>query len=379
MRETAARERNILFLAAVVGEDDAPALATPENTTSGGLIWSAPTTTWDVSTLGPKSWWRAQYYYRARWYAPGMVSFAERDPEGYSDSPDLTQALGFNGFNFFDPNGHALYAFDGTWNTPADETNVWVLAQSYVGRSLYQKGVGTGGLLDQAVGGASGYGTHRKVKAAFLRFRQNWQKGDRTVDIIGFSRGAAAARVFAQKIFVNGRAAVGSSERPVIRFLGIFDTVYSMDFPGDAVNLGYSNFVPGNVLNVAHAVAGGERRGFFPLTSIKPSSGYSPWVRPGTYVEKEFPGAHSDIGGGYQDDRSAANRVLVWMWQQARSVGVPFREVPEKYQPKPDEMLMLHDSNRKDPATGEHELVMPEELDGRNRGRDARKVFRPGW
>jgi len=49
MRETAAGERNHLFLAAVVvGEDDAPTLATntatPENTTSGGLIWSAPTT-----------------------------------------------------------------------------------------------------------------------------------------------------------------------------------------------------------------------------------------------------------------------------------------------------------------------------------------------
>ncbi|RLE25232.1 MAG: hypothetical protein DRJ61_19345, partial [Acidobacteria bacterium] len=53
--------------------------ATPENTTSGGLIWSAPTTTWDVSDLGPKSWWRAQYYYRARWYSPSALVFLERD------------------------------------------------------------------------------------------------------------------------------------------------------------------------------------------------------------------------------------------------------------------------------------------------------------
>ena len=107
MRETAAaRERNILFLAAVVGEDDAPVLATdtatPENTTSGGLIWSAPTTTWDVSDLGPKSWWRAQYYYRARWYEPGMVGFLQADPYQHLDSSNRHQAFGFSGFNNLD-------------------------------------------------------------------------------------------------------------------------------------------------------------------------------------------------------------------------------------------------------------------------------------
>ncbi|RLE28699.1 MAG: hypothetical protein DRJ61_15960, partial [Acidobacteria bacterium] len=99
----------VLFLAAVVGEDDAPVLATdtatPENTTSGGLIWSEPTTTWDVNDLGPKSWWRAQYYYRARWYAPGIMSFIERDPLGFHDSSNMLQFLGYSPFTLIDPFG----------------------------------------------------------------------------------------------------------------------------------------------------------------------------------------------------------------------------------------------------------------------------------
>ncbi|RLE33473.1 MAG: hypothetical protein DRJ61_07150 [Acidobacteria bacterium] len=116
MRETAAaRERNILFLAAVAAEDDVPALATdtatPEKTTSGGLIWSAPTTTWDVSALGPKSWWRAQYYYRARWYEPGMVGFLQADPYQHLDSSNRHQAFGFSGFNNLDPSGKWVFDY----------------------------------------------------------------------------------------------------------------------------------------------------------------------------------------------------------------------------------------------------------------------------
>jgi hypothetical protein len=116
MRETAAGERNHLFLAAVVaGEDDAPTLATdtatPENTTSGGLIWSAPTTTWDVNDLGPKSWWRAQYYYRARWYSPGMVSFLERDPFSHVEGINDYGFVLFDPANLGDPWGELTWAF----------------------------------------------------------------------------------------------------------------------------------------------------------------------------------------------------------------------------------------------------------------------------
>jgi hypothetical protein len=112
MRETAAaRERNILFLAAVVGEDDVPARVTdtapPEKTASGGLVWSEPTTTWDVNDLGPKPWWRAQYYYRARWYLPEGGVLGERDPVGYVFSPSLYNPLLFSGYNIVDTLGLA--------------------------------------------------------------------------------------------------------------------------------------------------------------------------------------------------------------------------------------------------------------------------------
>jgi uncharacterized protein (DUF2235 family) len=268
--------------------------------------------------------------------------------------------------------GLALYAFDGTWNTPKDETNVWILSGLYAGEVVYQKGVGAGGLIDKVIGGATGRGTRHRVNQAYNAFKKNWRMGDKTIDIIGFSRGAAAARALATKIWSFGaRDSDGDWVQPRIRFLGIFDTVFSMGIPGDDSNIGYNNLIPDNVENVVHAVAGGERRALFPLSSIRPSRGYS--RHSGTFIEKEFPGAHSDIGGGYQDNRAAANRVLLWMWQQAKALGVPIREVPEKYISELNEPLMVHDSKR------DHELVTPEELNRRNSGRKPRKVYRPEY
>ena len=50
------------------------------------------------------------YYYRARWYSPGMVGFVERDPQGFGDSPNLFQWLTFSPVNFLDPHGLKVIA-----------------------------------------------------------------------------------------------------------------------------------------------------------------------------------------------------------------------------------------------------------------------------
>jgi uncharacterized protein (DUF2235 family) len=100
-----------------------------------------------------------------------------------------------------------------------------------------------------------------------------------------------------------------------IRFLGIFDTVGSFGVPGDRSNIGYDLSIPANVQNVRHAIARDEARTLFPLTQIKGSS---------SRIEKMFPGVHSDVGGGYGDNKDIQYGPLMWMWQEGRSVGVPW-------------------------------------------------------
>lgn len=168
--------------------------------------------------------------------------------------------------------------------------------------------------------------------------------GTLTLDVFGFSRGAAAARSFVNRIEkapengitdadaavylanshlpyserqriieamskmisegknVNLRKYLNDSnikiEKIIVRFLGIFDTVSSFA-PGSFVDLNFDNDVkelglriPKNVKKVVHLVAANEYRLNFALTSITPSK---------QGVELILPGAHSDIGGGYNE------------------------------------------------------------------------------
>ncbi len=129
-------------------------------------------------------------------------------------------------------------------------------------------------------------------------------------DLFGFSRGAAAARHFANDLLKGGESllakalpagsailAEGFSWRAQqdfsLNFIGLFDTVVGIVSPleGDfsasnAKNPGLDLVVaPGTAHKVVHMVARDEYRYNFPLT--------------GTDNEIVVPGAHSDIGGGY--------------------------------------------------------------------------------
>lgn len=126
-------------------------------------------------------------------------------------------------------------------------------------------------------------------------------------DIFGFSRGAAAARHFANRIhgedlaIINaireGLADTAFSGAPAgkIRFIGIFDTVTAVGTPLNGLNphsadTGEVNIVlrPGVAEKVFHITAEHECRFNFALNSVKPA-----------WPELVLPGAHSDIGGGY--------------------------------------------------------------------------------
>jgi hypothetical protein len=126
-------------------------------------------------------------------------------------------------------------------------------------------------------------------------------------DIFGFSRGAAAARHFANRIHSEESAIISAIRLGVadttfngapagkIRFIGIFDTVAAIGTPSNGLNphnahTGDVNLVlrPGVAEKVFHLTAAHECRFNFALNSVKPA-----------WPELAMPGVHSDIGGGY--------------------------------------------------------------------------------
>ena len=126
-------------------------------------------------------------------------------------------------------------------------------------------------------------------------------------DVFGFSRGAAAARHFANRVFQRNPALVNAVSAALsavtyqgkpageVRFLGIFDTVAAVGGvedgfnPHDSNNLAVRLALPrGIAKQVFHLTAMHECRYNFCLNSVK-----------GHWPELSLPGAHSDIGGGY--------------------------------------------------------------------------------
>jgi uncharacterized protein (DUF2235 family) len=106
-----------------------------------------------------------------------------------------------------------VLCFDGTWSALTDPkalTNVVRLANlvtvSHDGVNqitYYNSGVGTGGRLDQFLGGVFGYGLKSNVKRGLTFLALNWEAGDE-IYLFGFSRGAYTARALAGVIGAVG-------------------------------------------------------------------------------------------------------------------------------------------------------------------------------
>ncbi|TFW32108.1 T6SS phospholipase effector Tle1-like catalytic domain-containing protein [Massilia horti] len=127
------------------------------------------------------------------------------------------------------------------------------------------------------------------------------------LDVFGFSRGAAQARVFCRwlsDMLVDGKLA-GIPLR--FRFVGLMDTVASAGVLTNAKALatidtgGHSGWalaeflrLPSAVENCVHMVAMHELRRTFPLDEI----GHNGILPPGCH-QYAYPGSHSDVGGGY--------------------------------------------------------------------------------
>lgn len=223
----------------------------------------------------------------------------------------------------------ALYAFDGTWNqakendTDGKNTNVSRFFEAYRQHSgtndYYRAGVGTRlGALGKVVGGVFGAGELPRLNEAYDHLCQAWADGDRIIDIVGFSRGAATTLDFChiiqeRKIRTPGTHTV-VEDNPQIRFLGVWDIVAAFglaNLGATDLNIGHHISLPKASLQFAfHAMALDERRPSFLPTRLH--GAYEVWFR----------GVHSDVGGG-NTNRGLNDITMKWMMSKAMAAGLP--------------------------------------------------------
>ncbi|MBD1227221.1 T6SS phospholipase effector Tle1-like catalytic domain-containing protein [Xenorhabdus griffiniae] len=235
-----------------------------------------------------------------------------------------SMSCSFNQFGL--PGDTSRISYDGYY------TNVHFLHKTYINEKIddnshqikvYIEGIGTqAGKSDSVVGyglGIGETGVHAKTEMAIQKIKTELTESLKSIrenikclqfDIIGFSRGAAAARHFANRVFnhdpvleqaladsFNQHHYLGKSSYPTgkNRFLGIFDTVAAIGTLGNGLNPHSADTgdidirLPAGIAeHIFQITAMNECRYNFSLNSIKPD-----------YPELIFPGAHSDIGGGY--------------------------------------------------------------------------------
>ncbi len=122
------------------------------------------------------------------------------------------------------------------------------------------------------------------------------------LSIFGFSRGAALARAFSNRLIQSckkdGKILLYDGYPLRINFVGVFDTVASFGVPAQNARTPFSErelIVSGFVERCVHFVAAHELRFSFPVDLIRKNGALA-----GNWLERVYPGVHSDIGGGYE-------------------------------------------------------------------------------
>ncbi|MFN3190707.1 MAG: T6SS phospholipase effector Tle1-like catalytic domain-containing protein [Aureliella sp.] len=259
---------------------------------------------------------------------------------------------------------------DGTSNdVSGDTSNVFklyrCLARDESQLTYYIPGVGTvadptmktkwGKWWSRKLDMGVGYGVRELVCEAYRFLCENYEEGDK-IYLFGFSRGAYTVRATAGMINFLGllrpeqvslerhawalyanddeimslresykaahrfRKAFCRRSKPLIHFLGVWDTVSSFGWLWNLKTLRYtaSN---GLIKHARHAVATDERRAMFRQNLIRKHE------RTQSLREVWMPGGHGDVGGGWPDEVNGYSRLaLSWMVDEARPFGVRFDE-----------------------------------------------------
>jgi uncharacterized protein (DUF2235 family) len=253
----------------------------------------------------------------------------------------------------------------------------------------YHAGVGTeGGRLSRIIGGTTGKGLSENVREAYSFLANNYSHGDE-IFLIGFSRGAFTARSIGGLIgeiglltkkglnalpevyedvqhrrdpnYVPSHPDVPFSRKPSasdpryaeelerrgltrldipIKVIAVWDTVGSLGIPrvgflqkvglqmreSKATNF-YDTKLSNCVENAFQALALDEQR-----SSFSPAVWEKPEGNRTTLRQVWFPGAHANVGGGY-DDQQLADISLAWMMSQLE----PFLDMRDEYLFEQDE------------------------------------------
>ena len=238
-------------------------------------------------------------------------------------------------------------------------------------RGKYLPGVGTqGDPVLKLLGNAFGGGIAEPIVRGYTFLSRSYSAGDEII-VTGFSRGATAARALAGLVVSQGlldktrynindktgaylraiaawyayRAPHGNladqarlaliggtlgqqvptlnpadyTPPPLIRAVGVFDTVSSLGLPelnsSGAPVFDFSicdTALNEKVQNGFHALAADESRDLFSPTFWAPRNGV---------MQQIFPGCHSDVGGGFPH-RGLSDSVLQWMLTQLQTAGL---------------------------------------------------------
>ncbi len=257
----------------------------------------------------------------------------------------------------------------------------WIDAGQLKQIAKYINGVGNSTFkIKWAMGGAFGFGLIERIARGYTFISRNYVPGD-AIYIVGFSRGAYTARALAGLIVAKGVLATkyqqGEAESydmaqrawysyrgnisyekythrlqnlftaftsiknyllsvtlqesdfikgVPVKLVGVWDTVGSLGIPDfefgdkraevkDAFSFADLDLSP-KVQFGLHAIALDEARMLFSPTLWNPRAGIQQVI---------FPGAHSDVGGGYVE-HGLSDGALKWMIQQLQGYGMMFRE-----------------------------------------------------
>lgn len=266
---------------------------------------------------------------------------------------------------------------DGTWSDANTHTNIAQIdarVPRRVGGAAqevrYIEGVGTG-RFDRLRGGILGMGLDDDIREAYRFIAAHHRSDDDRIHLIGYSRGAFAARslggmiakcgllresdvpataVFARYRDTNapGLREMQEGEKPArtaedelvlarsrlvrIRFIGVFDTVGSLGIPGGIGRLinrrryeFHDTRLSGLVDLACHAVAIDEHRKQFAPTLW--TSVPIPMPQHPTRVEQRwFVGEHANVGGGGTRQPAVDNPLSVlareWIVERAVEAGL---------------------------------------------------------
>ncbi|WP_163391495.1 DUF2235 domain-containing protein [Enterovibrio norvegicus] len=280
-----------------------------------------------------------------------------------------------------------IVLFDGTWNDPQDQTNVYRLAKCIKPfdehgvrqRFFYDPGVGTSAAT-RFLGGTSGWGLTKNLLQGY-EWLAKYCHSQEEIWVFGFSRGAYTARSLGGIVRMCGLLKIVTpdllkramalysnpslsrdSEASVnfrrnfsrdvdIHFMGVWDTVGALGVPGTILSekgvfSWHDTTLSDSIKHAFHAMALDEHRSAYNAALWTCNANTE--MRPIEEVEQRwFIGAHANVGGGYPNDTL---REIPFGWIAEKAVGLGLDLEMSQH-------VFTDDPWRKQPRDSFHEFI----------------------